>query len=37
MYLGPYVNTQIMRICTDTYTDAITHLFIVFFTLRRYA
>jgi len=25
MYLGTYVNIQVMRICTDTYTDTITH------------
>jgi len=31
MYLGTYVNIQIMRICTDTYTDTITHLFIAFY------
>jgi len=29
MYLGTYVNTQMMRICTDTYTDSITHLFTI--------
>jgi len=31
MYLGTYANTQVMRMCTDTYTDTITHLFIAFY------
>jgi len=29
MYLGTYVNIQIVRICTDTCTGTITNLFTV--------
>jgi len=35
MYLGTYVNIQVIRICTDTCTDTITHLFIIFWSWPR--